>query len=116
MGNTRVYSMDKSIGEINMSEITVDIGELCTHCFEDTSFGSGKRFNRIPSDADAKIVSDNADGKEIHITIDGWMCAECRLIECDKCDNLSLDPEIIPHPETGEGMVICEDCIKVDVR
>ena len=99
-----------------MGDITVDIGELCTHCFEDTSFGSGKRFNRIPSGSDAKIMLDtqtfDKEGNliEIPINIDGWLCAECRLIECDKCDTLSLETEIIPDPETGEGMVICEDC------
>ena len=101
-----------------MSEITVDIGDLCTHCFEDTSFSAknGKKVNRIPSVSDEKIMLDtqtfDKEGNliEIPITIDGWMCAECRLIECDKCDTLSLEPEIIPDPETGEGMVISEDC------
>lgn len=93
MGNTRVYSMDKSIGEINMSEITVDIN-LCTHCFEDTSFSAknGKRVNRIPSDA-------------------GWMCAECQSVPCDNCEKLTLSYEVTP-----DGNWICEDCIKVDVR
>ena len=94
-----------------MSNITVDIGDLCTHCFQDTSFsaGNGKFVNRIPSGSDAEITSVNTENT-IFIGINGYMCTECRLIECDKCDTLSLEPEIIPHPETGEGMVICENC------
>ena len=92
-----------------MSEITVDIGELCTHCFEDTSFSAknGKKVNRIPSDSDAKIVSDNADDKAIRITINGWMCPECRLIDCDTCGNPTLETEITP-----QGMIICAGCME----
>ena len=91
-----------------MSNITVDIGELCTHCFEDTSFSAknGKRFNRIPSDADAKIVSDNTDNT-ISIGISGYMCPECRLIDCDTCGNPTLETEVTP-----QGMVICAGCME----
>ena len=92
-----------------MSEITVDIGELCTHCFEDTSFSAknGKRVNRIPSDACAKIASHNTYNKEIHITIQGYICPECRLIECDTCGNPTLETEVTP-----QGMVICAGCME----
>ena len=98
-----------------MSEITVDIGELCTHCFKDTSFSAknGKRVNRIPSDADAKIVSDNElfdeEGNliEIRITIQGYMCPECRLIDCDTCGNPTLETEVTP-----QGTVICAGCME----
>ena len=98
-----------------MSNITVDIGELCTHCFEDTSFSAknGKRVNRIPSDADAKIVSDNElfdeEGNliEIRITIQGYMCPECRLIDCDTCGNPTLETEVTP-----QGTVICAGCME----
>ena len=98
-----------------MSEITVDIGELCTHCFKDTSFSAknGKRVNRIPSDADAKIVSDNElfdeEGNliETRITIQGYMCPECRLIDCDTCGNPTLETETTP-----QGMVVCAGCME----
>ncbi len=91
-----------------MSNIRVDIGELCTHCFEDTSFsaGNGKRVNRIPSDADAKIVSDNTENT-IHITISGYMCPECRLIDCDTCGNPTLETEVTP-----QGTVVCAGCME----
>jgi len=97
-----------------MSDITVDIGELCTHCFEDTSFGSGKKVNRIPSGSDAKIMLDtqtfDKEGNliEIPITINGWMCFECRLIECDKCDKYALEVEHVNNGNTV--LVLCEDC------
>ena len=45
-----------------MAEI-LDIGNLCTHCFNDTSFGSGRFVNRIPSGTDK---------------YDGYMCYECQ--------------------------------------
>lgn len=48
-----------------------DIGNLCTHCHKDTSFGSGRFVNRIPSTTDDE---------------DGYMCAECYT-----------EPNISPH-------------------
>tara|TARA_R100001530_G_scaffold46261_1_gene34781 strand:- start:975 stop:1205 length:231 start_codon:yes stop_codon:yes gene_type:complete len=53
-----------------------DIGNLCTSCHEDTSFGSGKFVDRIPSGTD---------------TEDGYMCVECQSIECDECNNKTID-------------------------
>ena len=37
--------------------ISIDIGELCTHCGKDTAFNSGEllRVNRISSEADAHL-------------------------------------------------------------
>lgn len=71
-----------------MSEI-VDIGDLCTHCHRDTSFGSGLFVNRIPS------------GTE---TEDGYMCPDCQMIECDRCDKSiecgeDVTVETATHPE-----------------
>ena len=99
-----------------MSNITVDIGELCTHCFQDTSFlaGNGKFVNRIPSLADAKIVSEipeNAGETEVNIifiSIDGNMCEPCRLQECDKCHKLVS--EIEHYDDDGEVLRLCELC------
>ena len=50
-----------------------DIGNLCTHCHRDTSFGSGLFVNRIPSSTE---------------TEDGYMCPDCQMYECDRCDEL----------------------------
>jgi hypothetical protein len=92
-----------------MSNITVDIGELCTHCFQDTSSNAdnGKWVDRIPSDADAKIVSDNTENI-IYIGISGYMCYTCRLIECDKCHKLVSETE--HYDDDGEVLLLCGLC------
>ena len=54
------------------------IENRCVHCGEDTSFGSGRFVNRIPAE-------------------DGYACAECMAIECDRCDEMiALDEDITP--------------------
>ena len=124
-----------------MSEsITVDIGDLCTHCGRDTSFGAvddnGEQLllfvNRIPSGADGKLALSNIideltsmateiDGKLltnwitvtllpnllIDVTVEGYMCADCQSVECDRCGETTLDYEILdlPIPE-----LLCENC------
>jgi hypothetical protein len=52
---------------------TKDIGNLCTECHRDTSFGSGLYVNRIPSGTETEV---------------GYLCPECQQIECDRCDEL----------------------------
>lgn len=48
----------------------------CVHCGEDTSFGSGRFVNRIPHD-------------------DGYACAKCMELDCDRCDKpIPLDEDI----------------------
>ena len=42
-----------------------DIGDKCTHCGKDTSFGSGLFVNRIPSTTDEET---------------GYMCPECNVM------------------------------------
>ena len=63
--------------------LNIDIGDLCTHCGKDTSFGSGDLLfvNRIPSGADGKL--ELAGEVTIDVTIDGYMCVECKSIECE---------------------------------
>ena len=67
----------------------MDIGNNCVHCNKDTSFGSGLFVNRIPADADCEIENNEgniifADGQYR----DGYMCADCRALECDRCDEM----------------------------
>ena len=69
----------------------IDIGDLCTHCGQDTSFGSGLFVNRIPSSTD---------------TENGYMCADCQSVECDQCGELTLDYDI------DNSEIICSDCIE----
>ena len=68
----------------------INIGNKCTECFKDTSFGSGRFVNRIPSGTDK---------------YEGYLCSECQMIECDKCDKLSLEYII-----TDNGSIWCDDC------
>ena len=47
----------------------IDIGDLCVHCRQDTSFGSGRFVNRYPV-----FGLENLDtGQEEN----GYCCAEC---------------------------------------
>ena len=48
---------------------TVDLGNKCVHCKEDTSFGSGKFVNRYP------VYGLDPDGTGIEY--DGYCCDEC---------------------------------------
>ena len=101
-----------------MSEIKVNIGELCTHCFEDTrllasspeskeNLDNGKWINRIPSKSDAEITHGNTENT-ISISIIGYMCYTCRLQECDKCHKLVLETE--HYDDDCEVLVLCWLC------
>ncbi len=101
----------------------IDIGELCTFCGRDTSFGSvyenGKelllRVNRIPSTSDGwkhneDIIYTNnftEDDNAEEVELVGYQCVECQLIECDQCNEMVLDYEII---DDRWCVVICESC------
>jgi len=73
-----------------------DIGNRCVHCGEDTAFGSGRFVNRIPADADYEAQDDKgniifAEGEYR----DGYACAECMALPCDRCNELiPLDEDI----------------------
>ena len=76
-----------------------DIGNNCVCCNQDTSFGSGRFVNRIPADADYESLDDKgntifADGQYR----DGYLCPECAMLECDRCDELiAVDEDICPY-------------------
>jgi len=79
----------------------------CVHCGEDTSFGSGRFVNRVPADSDCEAL--NKDGKIIFEAgeyRDGYSCAACMAMECDRCDKtILLDEDITPNDcgnEEGE--------------
>ena len=67
-----------------------NINDLCTSCHEDTSMGSGRFVNRIPSESD---------------TEEGYMCAECQSSPCHKCQELTLE-----YIMTEGGVLFCEEC------
>ena len=56
--------------------MNIDIGNECTECRRDTSFGNGLFVNRIPSSTDK---------------LTGYLCPNCQLMECEMCGELSLD-------------------------
>lgn len=85
---------------------TVDIGDRCTHCGEDTSPGSGRFVNRIPSGANIITASDWADTTEYknwialgyidYDNLNGYACAECMgdIWVCVGCgDGIALDED-----------------------
>ena len=49
--------------------MTVDLGNKCVHCREDTSFGSGKFVNRYP------VFDLDPDGTGTEY--DGYCCDDC---------------------------------------
>lgn len=51
-----------------MSEL-IDIGNLCVHCRQDTSFGSGRFVNRYPVFGFENIDTEQEE--------DGYCCDEC---------------------------------------
>jgi len=80
-----------------------DIGNRCVHCGEDTAFGSGRFVNRIPADADYEAQDDKgniifAEGEYR----DGYACAECMALPCDRCDKMiALDEDITAQDVLG---------------
>lgn len=85
----------------------IDLGQLCVDCGEDTSAGSGKWVDRIPKDTDVEMTL--AGGKVININVDGYECAECQMIKCEICRELTLEWE------TVKGDVwACSDCHNCD--
>ena len=73
----------------------------CVECGLSTAFGSGNFVDRIPTD-------------------DGYKCAICAGMECDRCDKrMYIDCDITPeycgiedddHFSDGSRF-ICEDCL-----
>jgi hypothetical protein len=76
----------------------VDLGNLCVHCRNDTSFGSGRFVNRYP------VFDLDVDGNGIEET--GYCCDECEQ-DCLEdgyivCSNCGMD--------YGDGCGECPQC------
>ena len=68
------------------------MNQLCVYCNKDTSFGSGRFVNRVPSDGDG--------------TRDGYACADCVGYTCNRCDKpISLDEDITPEEVYPEELL-----------
>ena len=60
----------------------------CVECKKSTRFGSGRVVDRVPAD----------NG--------GYVCAECRMIECEDCNT-----KVLEDYEIVDGVFVCLDCI-----
>ena len=87
--------MNKEIA-VSKGCMPIDIGNECTECRRDTSFGSGLFVNRIPAD--------RQDGVDDELII-GYLCPECQLETCEECGEETLEYEM-----TEGGTILCDDC------
>lgn len=78
----------------------IDVGSICVGCGRDTCIGSGLFINRIPSD---KIWSVN---QSFDIEVDGYLCRDCQLVDCDHCGDAVFGYVII------DGSIVCDDCLE----
>lgn len=78
----------------------VNIGDHCTHCGNDTSFGSGRFVNRVPSGHQTERGTPR---------LDGYMCDECMSMECDLCGQKCGDDWYSEYSE-AEGDIVCSEC------
>ena len=78
----------------------IDVRSMCVDCGKDTALGSGLFVDRIPSD---KIWSIN---DRFEIGVDGYLCRDCQLLDCDKCGTGVLYYQLI------DNSVICENCLE----
>ena len=78
----------------------IDVRCMCVDCGKDTALGSGLFVDRIPSD---KIWSIN---DRFEIEVDGYLCRDCQLLDCDKCGTGVLYYQLI------DNSVICENCLE----
>ena len=79
--------------------VTGDIGSFCVECLQETNFREAEgnqtfRFvNRIPADRDVY----NEEGEVIG-NREGWLCADCNWLECDRCDEkIYCDEDFTPY-------------------
>ena len=79
--------------------VTGNIGSFCVDCLQDTNFLDAQgnqtfRFvNRIPADRDVY----NEEGEVIG-NREGWLCADCNWLECDRCDEkIYCDEDFTPY-------------------
>ena len=70
---------------------------LCVYCDRPTYFGSGNYVNRIPADRDYEWPDGTTEYRN------GYACADCMAIECDRChEPIGLDEDIGVEQVYGE--------------
>ena len=96
--------------------VTINIGDHCISCGEDTAMGSGRFVNRLGADTEWTIES-SCSSKKITVNVDGWICPDCLdteyTRECDGCDrDIPFDEDChVDHPELGE-LYLHGECVK----
>jgi hypothetical protein len=77
----------------------------CVYCEQPTCFGSGKFVNRIPAGHNHELPDGTTE------TRDGYACAECTAMECDRCNKtIPHDEEITPYDVFGEDYFDKSEC------
>jgi hypothetical protein len=97
-----------------MARATIDTGDKCVHCGEDTSFGSGRFVNRLGIGTTSDCVDWlPADIQAERLDVDGWGCAECSGFECDKCgEQIYLDEDV----SDADGYHYHEKCLAPELQ
>lgn len=72
----------------------LDVGEHCVECSVSVARGSGNYVDRIPASNETK---------------GGYLCSTCQLIDCDRCNEPTLEPNTIESDEGAEH--VCDDCL-----
>jgi len=86
--------MSKTVSYAGEQYAVVDVGSRCVYCNEDTAFGSGRFVNRVGAD------HFDEETKEYR---DGYSCADCMSMECDRCgEGITLDEDITPYCVYGD--------------
>lgn len=80
---------------------TLDEIECCTECGDSVALGSGKYVNRIPMDVGTTVGS-------------GWLCSDCQLEECDRCEELHA--EVFTIEDLMDAEHVCFDCLTEEER
>lgn len=83
---------------------SLDIGDTCVYCWNDTKRGSGKFVNRHPADSIWKITTMNGYGETDKVLVMGYACQDCQQLPCDGCGERTLDYTL----ENNQAM--CEKC------
>lgn len=77
------------------------VTECCIECGDSVALGSGKYVNRIPADCGGT-------------TAGGWLCSDCQLEECDRCEEKHA--EVFTIEDLMDVEHVCFDCLTEEER
>lgn len=93
----------------------------CVFCSRPTDFGSGRFVNRLPADNYHELPDGTTQYR------DGFACAECMALPCDRCpEDIPLDEDISAYQVYGDSSGrdtfddgayrIHEECLTLDEK